>query len=151
MYICRCVYACLYVCVVLCGVALMLLCRESSSVCMCHSVWQLARHRHMHPRLSRAQSPPYHRARQRAIIMVKETDNMSLVEIENSFRRVKNCFGAENKVRASKDSGLGTPELSESAPLLKDWYRFQKAHHTQFPLFLSKTCSNKLRQEWKGF
>ena len=55
-----------------------------------------------------------------AIIVVKETDNMSLVEIENSFRRVKNCFGAENEIRASKDSGLGTPELSESAPMLKD-------------------------------
>ena len=44
-----------------------------------------------------------------AIITVKDTDNMSLVEIENSFK----------ESRASKDSGLKSPELEESAPLLE--------------------------------
>ena len=44
-----------------------------------------------------------------AIFTVKDTDNMSLVEIENSFK----------ESRASKDSGLKSPELEESAPLLE--------------------------------
>ena len=55
-----------------------------------------------------------------AIITVKDTDNMSLVEIENSFKRVKNSFGAEKETRVSKDSGLESLKLLESAPLLKN-------------------------------
>ena len=55
-----------------------------------------------------------------AIITVKETDNMSLVEIENSFKRVKNSFRAEKETRVSKDSSLESLKLLESAPLLKN-------------------------------
>ena len=69
-----------------------------------------------------------------AIITVKETDCMSLVEIEelykrgqNKFRRLQNSFkkqkvhnavGTENK--ANKESDMKTQEILESSPLLKD-------------------------------
>ena len=55
-----------------------------------------------------------------AIITMKDTDNMSLVEIENSYRKLKANNTAEKDSRANKDSKLKSPELAESAPLLKD-------------------------------
>ena len=61
-----------------------------------------------------------------AIITVENTDNMSLVEIEKSLRKDKDSFGrvfkkqtAEKETRANKDSIVESPELPESAPLLK--------------------------------
>ena len=53
-----------------------------------------------------------------AIFTVKETDNMSLVEIENSFRKLKEIPG-DTATIANMDSCLKLPEQKESAPLLK--------------------------------
>ena len=53
-----------------------------------------------------------------AIFTVKETDNMSLVEIENSFRKLKEVSG-DTATIANIDSCQKSPELKESAPLLK--------------------------------
>ena len=69
-----------------------------------------------------------------AIITVKETDSMSLVEIEelykggqNKFSRLQNGFkkqkvhnAAVKENKANKDSDMKTQEILESAPLLKD-------------------------------
>ena len=73
-----------------------------------------------------------------AMYTVKETDKMSLVEIEKMFRRVQNSFRrgknsfrrvrdsfrkqkvGEKETKGNKHSGLKLPELLESAPLLKD-------------------------------
>ena len=55
-----------------------------------------------------------------AIFTVKETDNMSLVEIENSFRNEKVQINAEKISSSTKDPGLQSQEFLESAPLLKD-------------------------------
>ena len=58
-----------------------------------------------------------------AIITMEETDNMSLVEIEKLFSRVRNSSRRDhnsNETRANKDSRLKLTELLECAPLLKD-------------------------------
>ena len=55
-----------------------------------------------------------------AIFTVAETDNMSLVEIENSFRNGKAHNNTEKSSITTKDSGLQSQEILESAPLLKD-------------------------------
>ena len=55
-----------------------------------------------------------------AIFTVAETDNMSLVEIENSFRKGKVQNNAEKSSITTKDSRLQSQEILESAPLLKD-------------------------------
>ena len=55
-----------------------------------------------------------------AIFTVEETDNMSLVEIENSFKNGKAQDDAEKKSLSTKDPRLHSQEFLESAPLLKD-------------------------------
>ena len=56
-----------------------------------------------------------------AIVTVKETDAMSLVEIENSFKKQKIIPGtADKETRTKMDFSLKSTELLESAPLLKD-------------------------------
>ena len=55
-----------------------------------------------------------------AITTVKDVDNMSLVEIENSYRKQKADNTAEKGSKANKDSGLKSQELQESAPLLNN-------------------------------
>ena len=52
-----------------------------------------------------------------AIFTIQDTDNMSLVEIENSFRKGK---AQNNADMGSRATGLQSQELVESAPLLKD-------------------------------
>ena len=55
-----------------------------------------------------------------AIFTIQDTDNMSLVEIENSFRKGKTQNNAHMGSKATESSGLQSQELVESAPLLKD-------------------------------
>ena len=69
-----------------------------------------------------------------AIITVKDTDSMSLVEIEELYKRGQNKFSrlqnslekqkvhnaAVKENKANKDSDMKTQEILESAPLLKD-------------------------------
>ena len=55
-----------------------------------------------------------------AIFTIQDTDNMSLVEIENSFRRGNAQNNAVMGSRATESSGLQSQELVESVPLLKD-------------------------------
>ena len=55
-----------------------------------------------------------------AIFTVEKTDNMSLVEIENSYKKGKVQNNAEKSATSSKDPGLQSQEFLESAPLLKD-------------------------------
>ena len=54
-----------------------------------------------------------------AILTIKHTDNLSLVEIENSFKKGNSKNITEKQSRATKDSGLKLQDLVESAPLLK--------------------------------
>ena len=61
-----------------------------------------------------------------AIFTVKDTDNMSLVEIENSFRKPRAHDPEEKDSRANKDCGMKSPKLVESDPLLEGIQRFQK-------------------------
>ena len=53
-----------------------------------------------------------------AIFTIQDTDNMSLVEIENSFRKGK---AQNNADMGSRATGLQSQELVESAPLLKEY------------------------------
>ena len=53
-----------------------------------------------------------------AIFTIQDTDNMSLVEIENSFRK---RIAQNNADMGSRATGLQSQELVESAPLLKEY------------------------------
>ena len=55
-----------------------------------------------------------------AILTVQDTDNMSLVEIENSLRKGQAQNTAHMGSKATENSGPQSQELVESAPLLKD-------------------------------
>ena len=56
-----------------------------------------------------------------AMLTVQDTDNMSLVEIENSLRKGEAQKNADKDSRENENPGLQTQELVESAPLLKDY------------------------------
>ena len=56
-----------------------------------------------------------------AMLTVQDTDNMSLVEIENSLRKGEAQKNADKDSRENENPGLQTQELVESAPLLKDF------------------------------